>query len=219
MNAITILKKMALSPVSRHSGFQRSRHWLAFSLPLLLTASMLTPTVRAAEPADWGKLSQGQVVVKQKKPVSADAPPAVEAKILLQVPVEKAWPVVANPVKLARNERKVKSVKVISKTGNKQNVDFVVSMTPLLPSFHYVLLQELSPPSLLQFHRISGSFKDFVGSWRLTPAESGKKSILTYTLQLDPGPLVPRSLLLGAIKSDLPNLMKNTRAAIENVAP
>jgi Polyketide cyclase / dehydrase and lipid transport len=218
MNATIVLEKMTSLRVSQHSSFQHSRRLLAFSLPFIMAATLLSPQAKAADPADWGQLSQGKVVVKQKKTAS-EGVPAVEAKILLQVPVDKAWQVVASPVKLARNERKVKSVKVLSKTGNKQNVDFVVSMTPLLPTFHYVLLQELSPPNLLQFHRVSGSFKDIIGSWRLTPTESGKKSILTYTLQLDPGPLVPRSLLLGAIKSDLPNLMKNTRAAIENVAP
>ncbi len=194
-----------------------SSRLLALSMLTMMSVA-LAPHALAGDPADWGKLSQGQVVVKQKATASKEVP-SVEAKILLQVPVEKAWPIVINPVKLARNENKVKKVQVLSKSGNKQNVDFVVSMTPLLPNFHYVLLQELSPPNLLQFHRISGSFKDIVGSWRLTPAESGKKSILTYTLQLDPGPLVPRSLLLGAIKSDLPNLMRNTRAAIENVSP
>lgn len=178
---------------------------------LLLLAAMLP--VRAEDPADWSRLSQGQVVVREQAP--KNAVPSVEAKILVARPPEKVWRVVSDPVKLMQEERKVKKVKVLSQSGNKQQVEFNVLMTRLLPSFNYILLQELSPPSLLTFRRLSGSFKDIQGSWRLTPVEGGQKTILTYTLKLDPGPLVPKSMLLNAVKSDLPTMMRNARAAID----
>ncbi len=168
---------------------------------------------RAEDPADWAKLSQGLVIVREQ--VAKNAIPAVEAKILVSKPPEKVWRVVSDPVKLMQEERKVKRVKVLSQAGNKQQVQFSVLMTRLLPSFDYVLLQELFPPSLLTFRRLSGSFKEIQGSWRLTPVEEGQKTILTYTLKLDPGPLVPKSMMLNAVKSDLPTMMRNARAAID----
>lgn len=180
-----------------------------------LSSSPLSSSARAADGSDWERLSKDQVVIRQSQKV-AHALPSVEAKILVRRPIGKVWSVVADPVKLTQEENKVKKVKVLSRSGNQQNVALTVSMTRLLPPFSYVLLQELTPPTLLQFRRVSGSFQDLRGAWRLSSADSGRKTILSYTLQLDPGPLVPKSLLLGAVKSDLPNFMRNARAAVEN---
>jgi hypothetical protein len=68
---------------------------------------------------------------------------------------------------------------------------------------------------MVKFHRISGSFRDIQGFWRLISAENGQKTILVYNLKLDPGPLIPRSLLLGAIKADLPNMLQSAKRTIE----
>ncbi len=163
---------------------------------------------------EWDDLTKGKVVVTQDV-VSANTLPFVEAKILIPKPPERVWSVVSNPEKLMQEERKVKKVKLLSWTGNKQNVEFSVLMTRLLPPFNYVLQQDLSPPNILRFKRVSGSFRDIQGSWKLLPVENGSKTILTYTLKLDPGPLVPRSLLLGAVKADLPTMMQNAKRAIE----
>jgi ribosome-associated toxin RatA of RatAB toxin-antitoxin module len=170
-------------------------------------------TAFAAEPADWQKLSQGEVVIKQHA-AAAKSIPSVEARILIPKAPDRVWKVVSDPEKLMKEESKVRKVKVLSRTANKQNVEFTVLMTRLFPPFNYVLLQELSPPSLLTFHRVSGSFRDIDGAWRLTPVEDGTKTILSYTLKLDAGPLIPQALLMGAVKSDLPNMMRNAKSAI-----
>jgi ribosome-associated toxin RatA of RatAB toxin-antitoxin module len=181
--------------------------FLALSLCILLTG---LPSW--SEEGDAQALSRGEVVIQQNAP--AGVVPSVEAKILVPRSPEKVWPVVSNPERLMGKESKVKKVKVLSRTGNRQQVAFSVLMTRLFPPFNYVLQQDLVPISMVHFKRVSGSFKDIQGSWRLTPAEGGQKTILTYTLQLDPGPLIPRTLLLGAVKADLPNMMRNAKTAI-----
>lgn len=185
---------------------------LSFSILALSNASGWS----AAGKSEMDTLAKGQVVVSQNTEPS-NAMPSVEAKILIAKPQDKVWNVVSNPEKLMREEKKVKKVKVLSRAGNKQNVEFSVLMTRLLPPFNYILLQELSGPGLLRFHRVSGSFKDIQGSWRLTPIENGSKTILTYTLKIDPGPFlpIPRWMLLNAVKSDLPSMMMNAKAAID----
>lgn len=194
------------------SFFRPISRLLPFCLSLWV---FLLPLADASDGMDGEILSKGQVVVRQNQ-AAAHTLPSVEAKILVHRPIDKTWSVVADPLKLTQAENKVKKVKVLSRSGNRQNVAFTVSMTPLLPPFSYVLLQELTPPYLLQFRRISGSFRDIQGVWRLSSVDNGKKTVLSYTLQLDPGPLIPKSLLLGAVKSDLPNFMRNARTAIEN---
>lgn len=200
---------------SRASILRRVQNVLptvVLAIAMLVTSAV--SSANAGDNADWDALSKGQVVIKQP-PVPPNTAPSVEAKILISRPPEKVWSVVADPETLMSQERKVQKVKVLSRSANKQNVAFSVSMTRLFPPFNYVLLQELSPPHLLRFHRVSGSFKDIQGSWKLSPVEQGSKTILTYTLQLDPGPFIPRAMLLGAVKSDLPSMMRNAKMAID----
>jgi ribosome-associated toxin RatA of RatAB toxin-antitoxin module len=187
-------------------------------LPLVLSVIIhCAALAHAVEPGEWSLLSQGQVVVKQNISTSK-AMPSVEARILVSTSPEKAWPVVANPEVLMSEERRVKRVKILSQEGNRQAVAFSVLMTHLLPTFNYTLEQNLHPPNLVRFHRLSGSFQEIQGFWRLIPAENGRKTILVYNLKMDAGPLIPRSLLLSAVKADLPNMLQNAKRAIEQNA-
>lgn len=188
------------------------------ALAVLLAGLILgTAALARAADSDWESLSQGEVVIKQA-PLQPNVIPSVEARILIPKPPKAVWNVVSDPEVLMREEHKVKKVKVLSRTGNKQQVAFSVLMTRLLPPFNYVLQQELAPPNTLHFKRVSGSFRDIQGAWRLIPVENGSKTILSYTLKLDPGPLVPKGMLLGAVKSDLPAMMRNAKAAIDKNA-
>lgn len=187
------------------------------AITLCVMVVLLAPSFAQAESTEWQTLQQGKVIVKQH--TAPHTVPSVEARILISKPPEKVWMVVSDQKTLLEEERKVKRVQVLSKTGNRQSVAFTVLMTHLLPSFNYILAQELSPPYSLTFHRVSGSFQDIQGSWRLIPAENGTKTILSYNLRLDPGPLVPRALILAAVKSDLPNFMKNAKTSINKNVP
>lgn len=193
------------------------RTWYKVILAIGGLLWMGAPAAFSAEtPAELALLNKGQVVVKDA--ALPGGAPAVEAKILIPKPPERVWSVVSNPEQLMSKERKVKKVKVLSRTGNKQKVEFSVLMTRLFPPFNYVLMQEMSPPNQLRFYRLSGSFKDIQGSWKLTPVDEGAQTILTYTLKLDPGPLVPKGMLLNAVKSDLPTMMRNAKSAIDKAA-
>lgn len=203
-------------PLARYIHTQAKRP-LRNAFLLLLSITLLNsilPDAQGMEKSEWELLSKGQVVVRQTQTLKS-APPSVEAKILIPKSPDKVWSVVADPVRLMQEENKVRKVQVLSRTGNRQQVAFSVLMTHLLPPFNYVLQQDLTPPNTLRFHRVSGSFKDIQGSWKLFPVDGGNKTVLAYTLQLDPGPLVPKSLLLNAVKSDLPKMMRNAKAAID----
>ncbi len=206
---------IAFSPLSvriLQSFFQKRVSWVC----VLGMAGLLLPLSSWSRAlSDAESLAGGQVVIHQNQPATPEDVPSVEARILIARPPAKVWTVVSDPEKLMGNESKVRKVKVVSRSPGKQNVAFSVVMAPFLPAFNYVLLQELAPPSLLRFHRISGSFRDIQGSWHLLPADNGNKTVLSYTLKLDPGPLVPRALLLPAVKSDLPNMMRSVKASID----
>jgi ribosome-associated toxin RatA of RatAB toxin-antitoxin module len=158
-------------------------------------------------------LKQGQVVVGPVTKVNNM--PTVSAKIHIPEPPDKVWKTVSDPSKLMSREEKVKQMKLVSSQGNVKDVEFTVLMSRLLPAFTYTLRHQVSGNNTLNFHRLTGSFKDIQGSWKVVPADGGKSSVLIYNLSIDPGPLVPQNILLPAVKSDLPRMMRNVKAAIQ----
>jgi ribosome-associated toxin RatA of RatAB toxin-antitoxin module len=197
---------------------QFGKNALTMSILMGLLGLMAGSSAWSKEIPDWDALSKGQVVIQQNPGASKNDVPSVEAKILVSKPMSKVWSVVSEPETLMKHDPRVKKVKVLSRSGNKQNVEFNVMMTRLFPTFNYVLVQELSAPTTVRFHRVSGSFRDIQGAWKLLPGENANQTILSYTLKLDPGPLIPRPLLLGAVKSDLPNMMHHAKSAIDKHA-
>lgn len=186
---------------------------------LVFPATVLAnQAAQAATPAEMNTLLKGEVIVTEDKsidPSKEKGPATVVAKIVVPRSPEQIWPVIMSQEDLMCEERKVKSVKTVTKTGNSQEVDYIVSYNKILPTFTYRLRLEGKKPNTIHFRRVSGSFKDFEGSWRLVPLEGGKKTLLTYTLSLDPGFFAPKFLVVQAIKSDLPNMMKNVKTAID----
>lgn len=176
------------------------------------------PQAWAGTPNEMTTLVKGGVVINDEQagdPAKQKGPATVSAKIIIPRPPDQVWPVVINPEDLMCEERKVKEIKTVARTGNTVDVEYTVMYNRLLPTFNYTLRLENKHPNLIRFHRLSGSFKDFEGSWRLTPLENGQKTLLTYTLSIDPGFFAPKFLVVQAIKSDLPNMMRNVKTAID----
>ncbi|MBY0404544.1 MAG: SRPBCC family protein [Cyanobacteria bacterium] len=189
-------------------------------LGLLVSASFLlsgSSAEAACTPSELNTLMKGNVVIEEANTqdrTSDSGMATVVAKIIIPSSPEEIWPILTNPQELMSQEKKVKSVKVVRKNGNTHDVEYTVSYSKLLPTFNYVLRLENKQPNSIRFKRISGSFKDIQGSWNLSPIENGQKSVLTYTLSIDPGFFAPKFILVQAIKSDLPTMMKNVKMVI-----
>jgi hypothetical protein len=63
-------------------------------------------------------------------------------------------------------------------------------------------------------HRVSGPIAYLEGGWWLLPQPSGK-ILLVHQLELDPGTIVPRFLVRGTLKRDLPRLVLGVREHAE----
>jgi ribosome-associated toxin RatA of RatAB toxin-antitoxin module len=197
-----------------------------FSLSLI--TSLLAGLIVLHQPAavaghnanELTTLNKGGVVVKEANVIdkSKDGPATVSAQILIPKPPSQVWPIVANPQDVMSQEKKVKKVQTLKQAGNSLDVAYTVNYSSLLPTFNYTLRLDKKQPSTITFKRLNGSFKDINGSWQLTPVDNGQKTILTYTLSIDPGFFAPKFLLVQAIKNDLPTMMKNVKAVVDKKA-
>ena len=180
---------------------------------LVLTVSVPPAQAQPVTSGELVTLKKGQVVVGEVTKVNNV--PSVSAKILIPEPPDKVWKTVANPTSLMSREAKVKDMKTVASQGNVKDVEYTVMMSRLLPAFRYTLRHQPAGNNTLSFRRLNGSFKDINGFWKVVPADGGKSSVLIYNLSIDAGPLVPQNLLLPAVQSDLPQMMRNAKAAIQ----
>ena len=202
---------MPLKPLKnplKHANF-------ACFLAILCSCLLWNPAFSASPeaPETMQKLRNGQVVITDLTRQSAEKTPTVEAQILVPRPIADVRKTVSDPQKIMKNEKKVKSLKLLSKTGNTQLLEYTVMMGKMLPTFNYILRHQQTTPDNIQFKRVSGSFKDFEGGWKMTPVDANN-TVVTYRLKLDPGPGLPAFLITSLVKADLTRMMENAKAAI-----
>ena len=93
---------------------------------------------------------------------------------------------------------------------------FVQTVKPafFLPSFEHVFRLDYEPYSRIRVNRVSGPLAVMEGSWWLLPEADGR-ILLVYQLAIDPGFPVPRFLVRGTLKRDLPRLVQAVRQRAE----
>jgi carbon monoxide dehydrogenase subunit G len=216
------LKHLCPSRLSRFLRIQPK--WLITIITVMLIGFsewVAPPSLLAASTRDksvsqqWSRLLNGTVLVTEHPASKSQALPAVEAKMLINLPVNQVWPVISDPEKAMQLETKVKKIQTLRHRGTEKDILYQVILSPLLPKFEYTLHYRTQAPDYIRFNRISGSFKDFEGFWKLTSVEQGQKTLVTYHLAIDPGFLAPQFILLQAVKNDLPTMMGHVRQAVK----
>ncbi len=146
---------------------------------------------------------------------------AVQIKIMIDRPVEQVWQALQDQETLFRGEKHLKQVKLIKKTGNSaQLVEYSLQISRLLPLFVYTAqVDYLAGRKSTQFSRLSGSFKSFYGLCHLTPVDSGNKTVMTYTLSVDPGFFIPNFLVRQALKGEIPQILSFVKSRVYSQFP
>lgn len=185
---------------------------------------------RSAKPAAAGATSlealrAGRVVVSESsRAASEGGMRAVTAQMVINRPLTAVWQALMNQEGIFQNEPHMKKVSTLSKTPQgRQDVAYSLSISSLLPTFNYVTrIHFVQDAWTANFNRISGSFRAFRGSARLTPLDGGDKTLMTYALEVDPGFLIPQFVVRNILRSELPSLMNHIRAQVSSrsaVAP
>ncbi len=187
---------------------------MALAMASLVTLSGFA-YAESVSSSELTRLKTGEVIVQEPSNNQKRSVPYVTAKVYIKQSPDKVWTAIQKPENVVRNERKVKSVTVISSNAGVRDLAFKVQLSRILPSFAYTLRHQSTSPYVLAFKRLSGSFKDIQGFWQVVPVENNTQTVLVYRVSIDPGALVPRSLLIPAVKSDLPQMMKTVKMSMK----
>lgn len=69
-------------------------------------------------------------------------------------------------------------------------------------------------PELLRWNMVDGTFKSATGEWKLTPMSDGRCQV-SYTLEIDPGPAIPRPVASLALKVVQKEIVQGVKQVIE----
>jgi hypothetical protein len=100
-----------------------------------------------------------------------------------------------------------------ARDGSWQRIHHVLNYSWYVPKLTYEILARYQPPTRVEVERTSGDLKRLAVSWTLT--RSGGDTIARYQVDLEPGFWVPHWMVRGALKRDLPKMLRALRDRAE----
>jgi ribosome-associated toxin RatA of RatAB toxin-antitoxin module len=158
--------------------------------------------------ANWAVVQAGEVVVLKPDTSQDDGPRHVVAGILIDAPVKTVWDSIADKEGAPQYVENLKSARILEKNSEYMLIEQKMKLSILLPSFTYVVRHTPIPYSRVDFVRESGDMKHIEGYWKFVPVADGEKTLLIYSLYVDPGPLIPQAIIRGSMKKSLPDVLR-----------
>jgi hypothetical protein len=97
-----------------------------------------------------------------------------------------------------------------------QRIRHVLDYSWFVRTLTYEILATYDEPAQISIERVSGDLSTLKVSWNLQ--SDGDDTIAQYKVDLAPGFWVPRWLVRGALKRDLPKMMRALRTRAESAA-
>lgn len=109
----------------------------------------------------------------------------------------------------------IEDVEIVRESDSEWDVRFTVKVVKRL---RYVLRLKQNGPHQLRWHLLEGAFKVNEGGWDLVPIDEGKRTHVTYFIDLQIGMFVPSSIMRNAVERTLPDTLKRFKGEAERQA-
>ena len=180
---------------------------------LLAAAGRAQQALPATEWIDLAQLEQGKILVDIVNEGQFQG--RVQAAVRIDASPEQIWDVMTNCAAAPEFIPGVLRCELVEtlEQGRTQLFRQEVKYSWYLPRLSYVFRLDYFPYRQIDFKRISGRPRKLEGSWWLQ-AEAGATRVI-YSLDLDPGFLVPKFLVRRALRKDLPKVLEALRQRVE----
>jgi ribosome-associated toxin RatA of RatAB toxin-antitoxin module len=164
---------------------------------------------------DRAAVDAGEVFVYAEK---SERPLTVEIKLAVEVdaPATAIFAVLKACEIAPEYVPNVQSCRLLEQLDGGRADLFVQVIKPIffIPSFEHVFRLDYTEYSRIDVKRVSGPIAYMEGSWWLLPQDDGR-ILLVYELALDPGMPIPRFMVRGTLKRDLPKVLTAVRERAE----
>jgi ribosome-associated toxin RatA of RatAB toxin-antitoxin module len=143
----------------------------------------------------------------------------VQAAILLDVPVEKVWDLIVDCPSAAKSIRNLKRCTILERHEGWDIIEQQVTLSWFLPDIHCRFRADYTELQQIYFKIISGDLKELEGRWSFHRAGGGAKTILVYSVYVNPGFFVPQRVIRWILEVDLPDLLISIRNHFSGSVP
>lgn len=174
----------------------------------------------AARPEVARRLSSGAVAIDRQPPGNATG--ALRAAILVPAPPAALWAIMTSCERALRFVRELRSCTVDEASPDgRSDIRTHRLKYSILPTMSVAFRSDYVIDHTIRFRRLSGTIRNFQGSWQLAPQADGQATVVVYQLHIDVGFFVPGFIVRYALESDVPRLLGLLRdeAAQVHVAP
>lgn len=130
---------------------------------------------------------------------------------------EQVWQILTDFPNAHKVFPQVKKCEMVEDRGMSKVVKHTITPSGCPGSFTYVLELKETPNRAMEWHRISGDFKEVDGSWRLEPIDGGHNTLVTYSSHVTGGLFMPGALIRRQARIDMPQVMVSLRNQVESV--
>jgi ribosome-associated toxin RatA of RatAB toxin-antitoxin module len=201
---------------------QRKSGVLCFAAASIFAAFAAAGDPQPSDPGKTGgvsvQLRRGEVPVRVL-PGQPPSPDMIQASILIGAPSEKIWAIMTDCGRAIRFVPGLKACRVLESLETEEIIEHRVRYFKLLPEVVYTFLTRYDPPREIRFQFLSGDLKEFRGSWLLRPLDEGRKTVVTYSVYIDPGFFLPQWVIRYLLRRDLPGLLTALRDEVQASGP
>lgn len=158
------------------------------------------------------RLARGETLVDVRLDEVEEAA-AVSAVIDIAAPPEIVWAVMTDCARAPRFVPDLVSCRVLERdpAGAWDIREHMIDWAWFLPTIRNVFRSDYEPPFRLRFARSDGDLSRSEGEWRLEPRNGGTATRVHYMALLAPSSVVPVSLALPSVRSDVPKVLEALR--------
>ena len=149
-------------------------------------------------------------------------PPGVKlskasTEIVIMAPQQFVWDRLTNFTVYPKLFPRLKTCQVLKKEGDLVFIESLLKpqMFVSQPCQHTINDLQDKPDSL-KWKLTDGNFKAVEGEWELDSIDDGQHTKVKYTMEVDPGPLIPRPIIVMALKMVQREAITGVKAMVEN---
>jgi ribosome-associated toxin RatA of RatAB toxin-antitoxin module len=129
---------------------------------------------------------------------------------------EAVWQVLTDYSNATKVFPQLKKCSVVADHGTTKILKHQVAPSGTLGTYEYIIELKETAPKALEWHRMSGAFKEVDGFWKLEPIEGGHSTLVTYSAYVNGGFFMPQPLVKRQCKIDMPQIMSTLRTQSES---